>query len=210
MPSPVVSINGFNVTAYFLHEQGNNQKGAEMFQRDPDSEYNIMFYSLRALASGGSNGLGNFATPGVVTSPVASYVLVLQNGTILNVANFATPTISFDNIGSGADLFAAVYSTPTAGLRQETVAATIDLSVYPEPVLKHSEGLVAGYFLNTTGYTDTAVLALLTFSPTTNQAGQEYQSVVQNFLAACIKAGKTKLVIDLSGNPGGEPNLATE
>ncbi|KAE9370993.1 hypothetical protein N431DRAFT_441047 [Stipitochalara longipes BDJ] len=206
VPSPIVSINGFNVTSYFLHEQGSNQKGAEMGQRDPDSEFNTMFYSLRALAS---NGLGNFATSGVVTSPAITYVLALQNGTVFNVSNFATPVISFNNISSGADLFAAVYSNQVEGLRQETDAGTIDLSVYPEPVLKHSKGLVAGYFLNTTGHTDTAVLALLTFSAT-SQAGQEYQSTVQNFLAACVLAGKTKLVIDLSGNPGGEPNLAVD
>jgi len=206
-PSPVVSINGYNVTSYFLHEEGNNQKGEEMFQRDPDSEYNAMFYSLRALVS---SNLGWFATSGVVTSPIFSYAVALKNGTVLNITNFATPTLSFDNISSGADLFAAVYSNETTEPGQETAANTLDLSVYPEAVLKHSDGIVAGYFLNTTGHTDTAVLALLTFSPATKQEGQEYQAVVQDFLAACTKAGKTKLVIDLSGNPGGEPNLATE
>jgi hypothetical protein len=153
--SPVVSINGINVTAYCLHEQDNNQKGLEMLQRDPDSEYNTMFYSLRTLASGGSSGLGNFATPGPIISPVGNYGLALQNGTLLNISNYPTPTISFENISSGAELFAEVYSNSTVGLGEETPSAIVDLSAYPEPVLKHSDGLVAGYLLNTTGYTDT-------------------------------------------------------
>jgi hypothetical protein len=209
-PSPVVSINGYNVTSFLLHEQGGNQNGKEMIQRDPDSEYNTMFYSLRSIVSGSSNGLGYFATPGIVTSPMFNYVLSFQNGTVSNISNFATPSISFKNISSGPDLFAAVYSEQLVGTDQGVDAGAFDLSVYPEPVIQHSGGIVAGYFLNTTGYTDTAVLALLSFLPATNQAGQEYQSVVQSFLAACLNAGKTKLVIDLSGNPGGEPNLATE
>lgn len=151
--------------------------------------------------------LGYFATAGVVTSPVPNYELVLQDSTVLNVSNFATPSISFANISNGADLFAAVYSShPAESIR----GSALDLSVYPEAVIKHPEGIIAGYFLNTTGNTDTAVLVLLTFDPATTEGGQEYQSVVKKFLAACLKAGKTKLVIDLSGNPRGEPNLATE
>jgi hypothetical protein len=104
-----------------------------------------------------------------------------------------------------------VEANQTVGVQQTTATVAIDLSNgYPEPFIKHSEGLVAGYFFNASGYIDTAVLALFTFSPSTPQSGQEYQSGVQNFLAACVEAGKKKLIIDLSGNPGGEPSLVTE
>ena len=211
-PSPIVTINGIDIPDFFLHEQGNNQKGDEMSYQDPDAAYNAMFYSLRAFAGSQGAGLGLFATAGLITAPVDIYSLTFQNGTSFHVTNFATPIISFKNITSGAELFAAVESNQTVGGQQTTTStAAIDLANgYPEPFIKHSEGLVAGYFFNTTGYTDTAVLALFTFSPATLQSGQEYQSVVQTFLAACIKEGKTKMVIDLSGNPGGEPALATE
>jgi hypothetical protein len=156
--------------------------------------------------------LGFFATAGLATAPVNIYSLTFQNGTSFNVTNFATPTIPFKNITSGAELFAAVESNQTVGGQQTTTSTTaiVLANGYPEPFIKHSQGLVAGYFFNTTGYTGTAVLALFTFSPAALQSGQEYQTVVQIFLAACTKEGKTKMVIDLSGNPGGEPALAIE
>ena len=210
MPSPVVSINGVDVAAYLGHVQGNEQLGAEMLFQDRDAEYNSMFYSLRNIASGTA---GYFASAGVVTSPVANYSLGFQNGTFLNVPNFATPAVSFTNISSGQELFAAVelkQATPNS-VPGGTTTSSFDLSNgYPEPVIQHSQGYVAGYFLNATNFADTAVLALLTFEPGTNQYTQEYQSVIQRFLALSVAAGKTKLVVDLSGNPGGDPYLAVE
>jgi hypothetical protein len=208
VPSPVVSINGVDVAAYLGHVQGNDQLGAEMLFQDRDAEYNSMFYSLRNIASGTA---GYFASAGVVTSPVANYSLGFQNRTFLNVTNFATPAVSFANISSGQELFAAVELKQASSNSGGTATSSIDLSNgYPAPVIEHSQGYVAGYFLNATNFTDTAVLALLTFEPGTNKYTQEYQSVIQRFLALSVAAGKTKLVVDLSGNPGGDAYVAVE
>jgi hypothetical protein len=207
VPSPIISIDGVDVAAYLGHVQGNTQMGEEAFFQDPDAAYNSMFYSLRNFA-GGSKGY--FATAGIVTAPPASYVLGFQNGTSLNVSNFATPTTSFDNITSGTDLFAAMELNVPIYLNQTATPPIILTNGYPKPIIQHSQGYVAGYFLNSTNNTDTAVLTLLTFEPGTTEWTQEYQSVVQKFLAACTAEGKTKLVIDLSGNTGGDPYLAAE
>jgi hypothetical protein len=181
--------------------------GQEAFFQDPDAAYNSMFYSLRSLAAGSQ---GYFASAGVVTAPTINYNLVFQNGTSLNVSNFATPPISFDDITSGADLF---NTTELKVLQNANQTANPPISLtngYPKATFQHSQGYVAGYFLDSANYTDTAVLSLLTFEPDTREWTQEYQSVIQKFLAACAKAGKTKLVIDLSGNTGGDPYLAAE
>jgi hypothetical protein len=81
-----------------------------MSYQDPDAAYNAMFYSLRAFAGSRGAGLGFFATAGLATAPVDIYSLTFQNGTSFNVTNFATPIISFKNITSGAELFAAIES----------------------------------------------------------------------------------------------------
>ena len=207
VPSPVISIDGVDVAAYLGHVQGNTQMGEEAFFQDPDAAYNSMFYSLRSFAGG---SMGYFATAGVVTAPAASYLLGFQNGTSLNVSNFAAPTTSFDNITNGADLFTAVEVNVPLSSNGVEAQSIILSNGYPKPIIQHSQGYVAGYFLNSTNYTDTAVLTLLTFEPGTTKWTQEYQLVVQKFLAACTAAGKTKLVIDLSGNTGGDPYLAAE
>lgn len=207
VPSPVISIGGVDVAAYLEHVEGNTQIGQEMFFQDPDAAYNSMFYSLRSSAGGYA---GYFGTPGVVTTPATSYLLGFQNGTSLNVSTFASPTISFDNITTGAELFTATEQPTSPNSGQTDTPPIVLTNGYPEPIIQHSQGYVSGYFLNTTNYTDTAVLALLTFEPGTPEWTQEYQSVVQKFLALSTAAGKTKLIIDLSGNTGGDPYLAAE
>lgn len=207
IPSPITSINGVDVTSFLGHVEGNGQMGEEAFFQDPDAAYNSMFYSLRSLAGG---SCGYFASAGVVTSPTINYTLAFQNGTSLNASNFATPTISFDNITSGADLFNTTELKVFQNANQAANPSIALTNGYPKATFQHSQGYVAGYFLDSANYTDTAVLSLLTFDPGTAEWTQEYQSVVQKFLAACEKAGKTKLVIDLSGNTGGDAYLAVE
>jgi Peptidase family S41 len=197
------------VASYLGHIKGNKQIGEDALFQDPDAAYNSMFYYLRNVAGGST---GYFSNAGVVTGPSTGFLLAFQNGTSFNVSTFATPTVSFSNISTGAELFSAVESKQiAANPDQTTIATSITLTHgYPEPVIEHPQGFVAGYFLNTTNYTDIAVLALPTFLPGTIESTQEYQSVVQKFLAACTNAGKTKLIIDLSGNPGGDPYVAVE
>ena len=83
---------------------------------------------------------------------------------------------------------------------------------YPTPVVVSGDTQVSGYYLddgNNGTYSDVAVLSMLSFAP---NFPIEFQSVVQTFIQKAREKGKTKLVIDLSGNGGGTskytlPNL---
>jgi hypothetical protein len=91
-------------------------------------------------------------------------------------------------------------STTTSPLTPAATSTPQPAPGYPEPVVISSDSIVSGYFLNSTGNEDVAVLSMLTFEP---KVPAEFQSVVQTFLAQAKAAGKQKLVIDLSANGGG-------
>ena len=75
-------------------------------------------------------------------------------------------------------------------------------------------GIISGYFLSGKGYEDAAVLAITSFlaegASDTVAFIADFQSTVENFLAECKKAGKSKLVIDLTSNGGGAIVAATD
>lgn len=92
-------------------------------------------------------------------------------------------------------------SSPTTSEEPEPTATG-----YPYPVVLHSKMYIGGYFLNGS-FSDTAVLTVYTFSPEGDD-WIEFRSVSEKFIAQCVQAGKTKLIIDLRGNDGGLPPLA--
>jgi hypothetical protein len=80
---------------------------------------------------------------------------------------------------------------------------------HPEtPVVLDPYQQVAGYFLNGSDHQDTAVLCIAGFENTitsTNSSAEalSFQNTAREFFAAVESANKTKLIIDLSGNGGG-------
>jgi hypothetical protein len=84
-------------------------------------------------------------------------------------------------------------------------------SGYPQAVAEDRSGVVAGYFLTGQGYTDVAVLKIISFSnpESTGETNfnNNFQSTVKEFLAQCQSQGKSKLIIDLRENGGGNTNL---
>ncbi|KAK0710805.1 hypothetical protein B0H67DRAFT_554878 [Lasiosphaeris hirsuta] len=83
---------------------------------------------------------------------------------------------------------------------------------YPEPIVIHQSGYVSGYFLNgSAAHDDTCVLVLSSFaapddSLVDNSINAEYEEtrrVFQTFFKECAAAGRTKLILDVSGNGGG-------
>ncbi|TLS26603.1 hypothetical protein PpBr36_04996 [Pyricularia pennisetigena] len=79
---------------------------------------------------------------------------------------------------------------------------------YPWPVIRDDgSNITHGYFLNGTGYDEVAVLALNAFAPEVDGQAVNYvknfQEVVADFLVKCKDEGKTKLIVDLTGNGGG-------
>jgi hypothetical protein len=88
---------------------------------------------------------------------------------------------------------------------------SIPTSGYPSAVVVARSGVVAGYFLTGRGYEDVAVLKIISFS-NPNRNGEtafnnEFQATIASFLTRCSSQKKTKLVIDLRENGGGNTNL---
>ncbi|KAI1084786.1 peptidase S41 family protein [Whalleya microplaca] len=111
-----------------------------------------------------------------------------------------------DAASTGGASSSAAPSTPTSTAAPAGPAPTI--SGYPFPVVRDSGAdTTAGYFLNGTGYDDTAVLSVISFAPTGNVDTLEYitnfQETLDTFLSKCRQTGKKRLVIDVTANGGG-------
>jgi hypothetical protein len=87
----------------------------------------------------------------------------------------------------------------------------IPTSNYPGPVASARSEVVAGYFLNGQGYEDVAVLKIISFSNPSSSGetlfNNEFQATIKSFLTQCEQEKKTKLIIDLRENGGGNTNL---
>lgn len=149
------------------------------------------------------------------------------------------PSTDFTGIANGED-FHEAFELPKAGEEEEEPQPTETPVVeptkvqpkpttrptssvvpgYPKPVTKHSANSVAGYFLDGEDYKDTAVLAILGFLPVGFDFADgnfnltdfiiEATEVIVEFVEACKKDGRDKLIIDLSANGGGSVALAEQ
>ena len=205
-PSAIIQIDGKDAVE-FLEDWA--QYGS---LQDPDALYNNVFYELAQVSLGTSgSGAGTFAGGGrgAYIYPGPTTTLTFENGTSTTMTNFARVLLPFRGINSGADLYKtyinpqAFYpSSATVGGQQGAAAASTPTPFprpgYPVPVFNQHLNYVSGYYLNETGYTDVAVLAVTSFVGT-----DDYQDLVYDFLDQASKAGKKKLIIDVSANGGG-------
>lgn len=207
--SVVSLINGVDA-ATFIEKQIFRVTG----NQDADSAYNSMFYEKAFAASNGTGyfkqgGRTRYVYPGEVTS------FTFKNGTSLKLPNVARLKGNWNGVVDGATFFSkfapgavvsnslAATSTSVAPSSTPTtapVATPTGVIGYPPPVVISSDSIVSGYFIDEPGFEDVAVLAMLSFSPETPV---EFQTVVEDFFAAAVRAGKTKLVVDLQVNGGG-------
>jgi hypothetical protein len=224
IPSPISTVDGQDAAEYFTQYAMN----APLGYQDPDALYNALFYEIAAENKGSGS---SYRAPGTYTGP--SVTVGFQNGTIYNYENAAITTSDFTGVDSGAAFYqvfcnatykaAAAASASASALqgKRNVAAATASGPAssssapvptdynprqgYPSPIVQSSEGNVAGYFLNGTGYERTAVLSV-TAESESNPLG--VQAAVSEFLAACTKASMKKLILDFSSNPGGDFMLA--
>jgi hypothetical protein len=208
-PPAITKINGHDAAQYI--ESVNLEFSS--FQ-DPDSQWNSMF--------------ATYATQGSALTVAASLAfqgesvtLTYDNGDEKTEESFAVlrAGADFSGVNSGEDFYnrfcnpeAAVASPTTTTPAPTSITMPMPLSPtiqgYPFPVVRDSgSDSLSGYFLNGTGYDNVAVLSLSSFSNGGNVDSLEYltnfQSTVSTFLAKSKEAGKTHLVIDLTGNGGG-------
>ncbi|PLB46888.1 hypothetical protein P170DRAFT_363387 [Aspergillus steynii IBT 23096] len=209
--SPIKSINGQDVQKYLQWVADESQ------YINADARYNQATYK-------GRNSQNTFTVQESYQDAFTN--LTFANGTTRHLINVAATDQNFTGIASGKDFFQSfctgdissyeVYSESmkkgdngykkTAPRRRWTKRQVIPSNDYPEPIVEHSEGAVAGYFLTESGLTDVAVLKIITFDPE-ESTYKEFQSVIRRFLEKCTRANKKKLIIDLRENGGGETAL---
>ena len=144
----------------------------------------------------------------------ASHILQFANGTNFTVEITASwPALNgYMNYSDGESLFKAACTPNVQTSFGSSSASTQSYPAYsfpssgpasyPEPVLRHPHDLIRGYYLNETGACDVAVLQVPTF-----YLGDEIPGFVQtavDFMKRATTDGKVKIIIDLSGNAGGD------
>lgn len=106
---------------------------------------------------------------------------------------------------------ASSSATPTPSV---TATAIHTAAVqYPSAIALHPGYAIGGYYLNGSENADVAVLSIPTFEPEEEdpeypaKPSHEFQQVAREFISKAASDGKTKMVIDLRGNGGGNTFL---
>jgi hypothetical protein len=150
--------------------------------------------------AGGGRGALNY--PGPTTS------LTFGNGTNVTFTNFARVLQPFTGVQSGQDIYDQYLAPPPASTTSSsssssaTSATSTPAPGYPRPVLRQANNLIGGYYLSNPAWSSVAVLSVPSFVGT-SAAQASFQDVATDFIAAAVAAGKTKLIIDVSANGGG-------
>ncbi|GAB1317655.1 Peptidase S41 family protein ustP [Madurella fahalii] len=210
--SPVIYINGQDPT-YFL--QANI--GVTVGLQDPDARYNSLFPSPAAGFEGRYGG--GYWTNHLGLWPGPRHTLVFANGTEKVIETTASLSMNhFDDVIDGESLFRAACLPESPNhedesrvrvVRDHPFASDIPLSgpsSYPLPLIQHEHDLVRGYYMDGDEHQDIAVLQLPSFK-LDGRTGKGLSLTAKKFLDGAHADGKTKLIIDMSGNGGGDVNV---
>ncbi|KAK2770515.1 peptidase s41 family protein [Colletotrichum kahawae] len=187
--------------------------------QDPDAKYNKMFTNPAQFARGSAAG---FTVRLAGNCPDEEVIKFTNDTTYTNelYARVSRTTLEWldtaeklhNHFEVPATTTSAAAST-TAPSTSTTVSSSIpsptSLEGYPKPVAFHKHEWISGYFMEGKGYEDTAVLAVLGFSPWTISKPngtfeiREAFRTVAEFLEKAKDAKKKKLIIDVQGNGGG-------
>ncbi|OLN83741.1 hypothetical protein CCHL11_08739 [Colletotrichum chlorophyti] len=196
------------------------QRSADNSQdHDPDAAYNEQLYSAAS-----SNMLkNNYSRRYEHTILPDESIIEFSNGTNVTVVNTARLLANFSGITSGEDVHQR-FEVPRNGAREEGVADervtgfVPELEAYPEPFVVHEDKYVSGYLFNDSSLEDTAVLAVnmfitqnfdpsrdgnLSITESILRDPLDFVRVVGEFAETSRSQNKSKLIIDLQGNPGG-------
>lgn len=206
MPPAIAKINGQDA-AEFMENQGLTFVNAQ----DRDSQWNAQFLGY----------VSPTARPPVTLSIFHqgdSMTVEYENGQQVSAESFAVlrAKVDFTGVNTGEDFYQKFLNPanqpPVDGAPPTTPAEPApvppNIEGFPIPAIRDSgAGATAGYFLSSFGYEDVAVLSVLGFAPSGDFGTTEYiinfQQMVSDFLVMCQQAGKTKLLIDVTGNGGG-------
>lgn len=209
--SPVVEINGVGAD-YYLQ----SRIAVNIGYQDPDARYNALFPSPAAGFAGTYSG-GAWASKSGEWPGSATLTIKFANGTQFVVKPTATwPTTNgLMNYTSGQALFeAACLPSPNSkyvfgsfpGMYLGPPAYELPASgpsAYPAPNTQDSSGLVRSYSIDNATHSDVAVLQITSFR-TGGPGSRNFSATTRNSLEWASSSGKTKLLLDLSGNEGGD------
>ncbi|KAK5675353.1 hypothetical protein LTS10_012120 [Elasticomyces elasticus] len=214
--SRVSHINGMDVETWARKFATLNPYG-----HDPDANYNNLFVNVPSLA--GDNGslanvnLGIFQFASVYQGN--DTVLTFVDGTMQHVDTFAWSGCHLSAVTDAASFVQLCASsssqdktseddgdTPTTMPNSYTPIPTTNTELarfqyYPQPFVMTSSKALAGYFPS--NQPDAVVLVCSSFT-SDDEDVIEYENVFRSILATAASAGKTKLIIDLRGNVGGD------
>jgi len=210
--STITQINGVDAAAY-VTDLGSKVTGYQ----DKDAAYNTMFYSLgqhsahRSWGRFTQGGRNRFLYPGSHTT------FLFANGSDVTLQNTAMVTAAdMTGVVDGQSYYDKFCNpngmTPIKSntAKNETtlptpVSAPPTIPGYPSPIAITSDKVASCYYLNGKGYDDVVVISILDFIA---DSLLEFQRVIQECIASSVRAGKTKLVLDLQANGGGYIVLA--
>ena len=213
VPSPVVTVDGIPVLEYL-------QKMAIMdgSTHDPDARFNGLFPSVSKNANYQRVDTGADAH---ILGLNDTTTVTLMNNSILTFNNTAFVRANLTNITSAADLYAEF------GLAGGTAPLPIDAGLdraydmgyksnftngFPPPVVMTAGGDCAGFLPSDPSLKDTAVLAINSFVPAIDLRNlanstllfDESNKVILDFLRQAKASRRSKLILDLQGNSGGQ------
>ena len=209
--SPVTEINGIDVENYLAQ-----LRFYAPFQ-DFDAQYNSLLYNPSATAVQQFRPVGLFyvTTDSFYNNDTTTYTFA--NGTTRTSRNIAIPNTALD-FDSGAELYSKYIAPSSASQAASSgssttpsqTAAPTNLPGYPKPFVTQVQNFVSGYFLDETGQTDVAVLNIRSFDVATEPEAASFQNTIREFIASCKDNGKTRLLIDVRGNGGGDLILTVD
>ncbi|KAJ5104465.1 hypothetical protein NUU61_001812 [Penicillium alfredii] len=205
--SPVQSINGVDVVKHM--------KRISIYQKpqDLDALYNTLFHS-NAMSIGSTGNSSMFAGYYSSTTrwPGGSQILRFANGsktdseTIVHLREFPwqNTTALYENF--------CVANKDSSSSQSGSEAHPLPLpDGYPEPFVRDNFNRIMGFFPEHSGLKDIAVLSVPSFQvqgatsdgklPDTEIV--DFSNTARDFLANATDKGKKKMIVDLSGNPGG-------
>lgn len=234
--SNIVAINGQNVTAFIANEALYQTSDPDASYNS--MFWNVAQAPVDGFATGAFTQLGVNFYPGPFTNLTFANGThkSFPNQAATSAKVWSTDIIDGDSFTytfciapamageQAAVSSAAPTSSPTdvpsptsaiASQTSSTVPNPPTMLGHPEtPIVKDSNNAVAGYFLNGTEYNDTAVLYVASFDNENFNDPTEYAftfvNTTRDFFDAVKAANKTKLVIDLSGNGGGNTLLPND
>ncbi|KAK0620102.1 hypothetical protein B0T14DRAFT_224041 [Immersiella caudata] len=216
-PSPVATIDGAPAFLFFQ-----NMSVRVSGTHDPDARFNALFPSISRAANIFNPGPELFGYGMKDTSNI-----VFRNGSSVTFENVALVGANLTSISSGADLHRDFVlgdgkgpdpftkaNYKIAGFRY---AADYSKGGFPVPVARTIGGDAAWFLPETPGLKDSAVLAINSFgasvdidNTTRPNVVPTIREVLESLKVGAQAAGRTKLLIDLQGNGGGQlTSLAT-